>query len=156
MGRFKRPPRQEGGNYLSKEEKELLGDEGAITPVIQVVYEEEGGYNGKDRFVLTTEIEGEQKDASFGTNQRGSSRDDVLAAMVEQEITAEDELFVLWEKIEGKGAQAAFINLIPVDSDGNEIEPEEAEAEEPPAPVKAKPAVKKTAAVKKTTARAKK
>jgi hypothetical protein len=156
MGRFKRPPRQEGGNYLSQAEKELLGEEEAITPVVQVVYEPEGGYNGKDRFVLTTEIEGDVKDASFGTSPKGSSRDDILGAMVEQEITADDELFVRWEKIEGKGAQAAFINLIPVDSEGNEIEPEEGEEEEEaPAPVKKAP-VKAKPAVKKAPARAKK
>lgn len=141
LGRFKRPARQEGGNYLSQAEKELLGDEGAITPVNAVTYEAEGGYNGKDRFVLVTEIEGELKEASFGTSPKGSSRDDLLAAMVEQEISTDDGVFVRWEKIEGKGAQAAFINLIPVDEDGTEIEPEDEEEEAEPEQVS--PAVAK-------------
>jgi len=145
MGKFKAPARPDS-NFLTKSEKLLLAEEGVIFPLISVEYQEEGGYEGAPRFLVGTEIEGEEKQLSFGVSKTGneSSRDRLLAAAEDYLANdGEEEILVAAELIStGKGNP--LLSLYLVDEDGNRIEEEEEDTE-------AEPEVEEEAPVKATT-----
>jgi hypothetical protein len=157
MGKFKPRPKPES-NFLSKSEKLLLAEEGVIFPLISVEYQEEGGYEGAARFLVGTELEGEEKQISFGVSKTGneSSRDRLLADVEEYLANdGEEEVLVAAELIStGKGNP--LLSLFLVDEDGNRIEDEEDTEAEPDLPEEeeeeAKPVRK--AAAKKAPAKA--
>jgi len=160
LGKFKYKDEVPDSNYLTKAEKLLLVEEGVIFPLVAVEFQEEAGYNGASRFLVTTELEGEEKFISFGVSKTGnpSSRDRLLAA-AEEYITndGEEEILVAGELI-STGQGNPLLSLFLVDEEGNRIEEEdegedteaEPEPEEEPEPVK--PA--RRAVVKKTPAKA--
>jgi hypothetical protein len=159
MGQFKPRPKPES-NYLSKSEKLLLAEEGVIFPLNSVEFQEGQGYEGADRFVVTTEIEGEEKRMSFGVSKTGneSSRDRLLADVEEYLANdGEDEILVAAELIStGKGNP--LLSLYLVDEEGNRIEVEEEDTEAEPEPEEeeekpVKKVVAKKTAAKRTTAK---
>ena len=50
-----------GLSYVTTEEKDVLIAEGVVFPITNVRFDEGGGYKGKDRFLATVELEGEER-----------------------------------------------------------------------------------------------
>jgi hypothetical protein len=71
-----------GGQYVSGPEKEALLDSGESFTIVGVKFDEKGGFDNADRFLLDIILAGTERKLSF---QAGSvdSRDRMLAAMAE-------------------------------------------------------------------------
>ena len=85
MAKFSYVDDRPEGAYLSRAEKELLAEEGTVFPLLSVKFESTGGYKGASRYLVETEIEGEEKRISFGlsTTDNPASRDRFFAAVQE-------------------------------------------------------------------------
>ncbi len=71
-----------GGLFLSKDEKQILIDEGVPFDIVAIDIEDDKKFEQKKRYVLTIDLEGETRKLGFG---RGSvfSRDRLLDAMIQ-------------------------------------------------------------------------
>ena len=86
MGFFDTYEDGSGLNYVKKEEKAVLISNKVAFPVLRVT---KGSTQFGERFVIHTEIDGEERALSFGTGSV-ESRDRLLDAMMDYLATEED------------------------------------------------------------------
>lgn len=69
-----------GGAYLTEDEKKALAASNKVFPIQSVEFQKGQGYEGRDRFLVAIEIDGDEKLLSF---QQGAvvSRDEMLEAL---------------------------------------------------------------------------